>query len=193
MKINKRKCRAYAVPDRKLSSANGILHAKQINYIVTAVVKTIAHHRTLVLYIYPRKQAVRGDYKPLWTMFHIKDDFLTLERKEDGSTVWRTASFDRLDCSSYDFSNQCAFYSNLDEKRVQRYFHADTDGFLALTAAQDAILERRRKERQITREKAVIARMEGIAALPRGLKSWIKSIMPAYFFYNYKRSTLGNF
>ena len=79
MKINKRKCRAYAVPDRKLSSANGILHAKQINYIVTAAVKTIAHHRTLVLYIYPREQAVRGDYKPLWTMFHTKDDFLALE------------------------------------------------------------------------------------------------------------------
>ena len=106
MKINKRKCRAYAVPDRKLSSANGILHAKQINYIVTAAVKTIAHHRTLVLYIYPREQTVRGDYKPLWTMFHTKDDFLALERKEDGSTVWRTASFDRLDCSSYDFSSQ---------------------------------------------------------------------------------------
>ena len=71
MKINKRKCRAYAVPDRKLSSANGILHAKQINYIVTAAVKTIAHHRTLVLYIYPREQAVRGDYKPLWYEFGI--------------------------------------------------------------------------------------------------------------------------
>lgn len=187
MKINKRKCRAYAVPDRKLSSANGILHAKQINYIVTAAVKTIAHHRTLVLYIYPREQAVRGDYKPLWTVFHTKDDFLALERKEDGSTVWRTASFDRLDCSSYDFSSQCAFYSNLDGKRVQRYFHADTDGLLALTAAQDAILERRRKERQITREKAVIDRIEGIPALPHGLKSWIKSVMPAYFFYDYKR------
>ena len=84
MKINKRKCRAYATPDRKLSPANGILHAKQISYIVTTTVKTIAH-RTLVLYIYPREQAVRGDYKPLWTMFHTKDDFLTLERKEDGS------------------------------------------------------------------------------------------------------------
>ena len=187
MKINKRKCRAYAVPDRKLSSANGILHAKQINCIVTAAVKTIAHHRTLVLYIYPREQAVRGDYKPLWTMFHIKDDFLTLERKEDGSTVWRTASFDRLNLSTYNFSRQCAFYSAQDEKRVQRYFHVDTDGFLALTSAQDTILEHRRKEHQIAREKAVIARMKGIPALPRGLKSWIKSVMPAYFFYDYRR------
>ena len=187
MKIDKRKCRAYATPDRKLSPANGILHAKQISYIVTTTVKTIAH-RTLVLYIYPRKQVARGDCKPLCVMFHTKDDFLTLYRKEDGSTAWRTASFDRLNLSTYNFSSQCAFYSNQDEKRVQRYFHADTDGFQALISAQDAILEHRRKEHQITKEKAVIARMEGIPALPRGLASWIKSIMPAYFFYDYKRS-----
>lgn len=189
MKIDKRKCRAYAACDRKLSPTTGILHAKQINCIVTTAIKNITHHRTLVLYIYPREQAVRGDCKPLWTMFHTKDDFLTLARKEDGSTTWRTASFDRLDLSTYNFSSQCAFYSVQDEKRVQRYFHADTDGFQALISAQDAILEHRRKEHQITREKAVIARMKGIPALPRGLASWIKSIMPAYFFYDYRRGS----
>lgn len=165
MMLDKRKCRAYAVPNRRLSPANGILHAKQIAYIVTTAVKTIAHHRTLVLYIYSREQAVRGDCKPLWTMFHTKDDFLTLYRKEDGSTVWRTASFDRPDRSVYNFSRQCAFYSVQDEKRVQRYFDADTDGFRALTSAQDAILERRRKEHQLAKEKAIIVRMEGIPAL----------------------------
>lgn len=189
MKLDKRKCRKFAIPDRKLLPTNGILHAKQISYIFTTTVKTVARHRTLILYIYPREQAVRGDCKPLWTMFHTKDDFLTLARKEDGSTTWRTASFHRLYGNTYNFSRQCAFYSNQDEKRVQRYFHADTDGFLALTAAQDAILERRRKERQIAKEKAIIARMEGIPALPRGLASWIKSIMPAYFFYDYKRGS----
>lgn len=187
MKLDKRKCRAYAVPDRKLSSVNGILHVKQISYIVITAVKNIAH-RTLILYVYSREQAVRGDCKPLWTMFQTKDDFLTLYRKEDGSTAWRTASFDRLDRSIYNFSRQCAFYSAQDEKRVQRYFHVDTDGFLALISAQDAILARRRKEHQLAKEKAIIARMAGIPALPRGLKGWIKSIMPAYFFYDYKRS-----
>ena len=189
MMLDKRKCRAYAVPDRKLSPANGILHVKQISYIVITAVKNIAHHRTLILYVYSRDQAVRGDCKPLWTMFHTKDNFLTLARKEDGSTTWRTASFDRLYGNTYNFSSQCAFYSNLDEKRVQHYFKSDTDGFQALTAAQDAILEHRRKEHQITREKAVIARMEGIPALPRGLASWIKSIMPAYFSYDYRRGS----
>ncbi len=187
IKINKRKCCEFAVPDRKLPSDSGILHTKQIGYIITTAVKTIAHYRTLVFYVYPRKQAVKGDCKPLWTMFQTKDDFLTLERREDGSTTWRTASFDRLDRNTYNFSSQCAFYSIQDEKRVQRYFKADTDGFHALTSAQDAILARRRQERQLAKEKAIADRMAGMPALPRGLKSWIKTIMPSYFFYDYKR------
>lgn len=189
IKIDKRKCREYAVPDRKLSPANGILHAKQVAYIVTTAVKTINHHRTLVLYVYPRKQASRGDYKPLWTMFQTKDDFLTLARKEDGSTAWRTASFDRLDRNTYNFSSQRAFYFIQDERRVLHYFKVDTDtdGFQTLSDAQKAILEQRRRERQLAKEKAIVARMAGLSALPRELKSWIKSIMPAYFFYDYKR------
>lgn len=189
MKLDKRKCRKFAIPDRKLSLGSGILHAKQINYIITTAVKTINHHRTLVLYIYPRKQASGGDCKPLWTMFQTKDTYLTLERREDGSTVWRTASFDRLDRNTYNFSSQCAFYSAKDEKRVQRYFKADTNGFQTLSDAQEAVLEHRRQKRQLAKEKAIIDRMAGIPALPRGLKSWIKSIMPAYFFYDYKRGS----
>ncbi len=188
MKLNKRKCREFAIPDKKLPSGSGILYAKQIAYIVTTAIKTINHHRTLVLYIYPRKQLTKGDCNPIWTMFQTKNDFLTLVRKEDGSTIWRTASFDRLDCNTYSFSNQCAFYSIQDEKRVQHYFKADTDGFKTLTSAQEAILVHRRKEHKLAKEKAIIDCMAGIPALPRGLESWIKSIMPAYFFYDYKRS-----
>jgi len=189
IKVNKRKCREFAAPDRKLPSGSGILHTKQIDYIITTATKTIANHRTLVLYIYPREQAPEGDCNPLWTMFHTKDDFLTLSRKEDGSTVWRTASFERLGRNTYDFSSQCAFYSIQDERRVRRYFmaDADTDGFQALISAQDAILKCRQKQRRVAKEKAIAAYMEGMPALPRGLKSWIKSIMPAYFFYDYNR------
>lgn len=187
MKLNKRKCREFAIPDKKLPSGSGILYAKQIAYIITTAIKTINHHRTLVLYIYPRKQTSGGDCKPLWTMFQTKEAFLTLARKEDGSTVWRTASFDRLDCNTYNFINQCAFYSIQDEKRVLRYFKADTDGFKTLTSAQEAILAHRHREHQLAKEKAIIDRIAGIPALPRGLEIWIKSIMPAYFFYDYKR------
>ncbi len=40
---------------------------------------------------------------------------------------------------------------------------------------------------RIAKETVIVGRMAGIPVLPRGLKSWIKSIMPAYFFYDYKR------
>lgn len=188
MKLDKRKCREYAVPDRRFPSGSGILHAKQVAYIVTTAIKTINHHRTLILYIYPCKQASGGECKPLWTMFHVKDNFLTLERREDGRTVWRKAAFENLG-SNYRFSKSCAFYSAQDEKRVLRYFKAgtDIDGFQALSAAQETVLARRRHKRQLAKERAIVARMAGIPALPRSLQSWVKSVMPAYFFYDYKR------
>ena len=167
IKINKRKCREFATPDRKLQSDNGILHAKQIDYIVTTAIRNIAHHRTLILYIYPRKQASKGDCNPLWTVFQSKDDFATLSRKEDGSTVWRTASFERLDSSVCYSKKQYAFYSMQDENRVLHYFKANTNGFQALTSVQNTILERRQKQWQIVKEQAIVARMAGIPALPR--------------------------
>lgn len=145
MKLDKRKCREFAVPDRKLSPANGILHAKQVAYIITTALKIIDHHRTLILYIYPRKQASGGDCQPRYTVFQTKDDFITLSRKDDGSTTWRKAAFENLG-SNYRFSRSCAFYFAQDEKRVLLYFKADTDGFQALSAAQDAILAHRRQE-----------------------------------------------
>lgn len=188
MKLNKRKCRVFADPRLKFPSGNGLLCARQIGYIVRTAVKIIDHHKILILYVYPRKQLVEGNFQPCYTVFQAKDDFITLARKEDGSTTWRKSEFDNLD-SSYRFSDNCAFYSIQDESCVSHYFNDSTDtGFTPLIKAQDAIIARRRKERQIAKERAIIDRMAGIPTLPRGLKSWIhKSIMPAYFFYNYKR------
>lgn len=186
MKLNKRKCREFAFPVRKLQSGNGICHVKQVDYIVTAAIKNIACHRVLILYIYPRKQLAKGDCQPCYTVFQNKDDYITLERKDDDSTTWRKSVFDNLD-KSYWFSNRCAFYSARDEACVSRYFKADTDsGFNPLIEAQDNILERRRLERQLAKEKAVIDCMAGIPALPRDLRSWTHKIMPSYLFYDYK-------
>lgn len=186
MKLNKRKCRKFADPDLKFSQDRGILHAPQIEFIVCTAIKIIDHHRTLILYVYPRKQLAKGNFKSYYTVFQTKDDYITLSRREDGSTTWRKSAFDNLD-SSYRFSDVCAFYSAKDESSVSHYFNCTDTGFEPLIKAQDAILAHRRKQRQIAKEQAVAARMAGIPALPRGLESWIKSIMPAYFFYNYKR------
>ncbi len=187
MKINKRKCRAFADPGFKMRSHSGILHAPQIDYIIRTAIKIIDHHKTLILYIYSRQQAVQGDFSPLWTVFQSRDDYATLERQEDGSHKWRTAAFKCLG-SGWGFHQKCAFYSLQDESRVIRYFKAETTGIRALFNAQEVILEQRRRKRQMTKERKVIDRMARVPALPRGLRNWIhRSIMPAYFFYDYKK------
>ena len=186
--LNKRKCRAFADPDLKMASGNGILHANQIDYIIRTAVRIIDHHKTLVLYVYPRTQAVQGDFRPRWTVFQTKDDFITLARKADGSTAWRTAAFENLG-DSWSLAYKCAFYSASDEKCVVDYLKSGyKNGIDALIWFQEGIQEKRRRERQRIRENEIIRRMECVPALPRSLKGWIhKCVMPAYFFYDYKR------
>lgn len=188
MKINRKKCRVFADSGFKMQSHSGILHAPQIKYIIRTAIKVIDHHKTLLLYIYPRQQAAQGDCSPRWVVFQNKDDYITLERQEDGSFKWRTAAFERLG-DSWDFIKGCAFYSFQDERRVLHYLKSHTNGIQALLDVQNVILEGRRNKRQVMRERKIIDRMASVSALPRGLKSWIhKSFMQAYFFYDYKRS-----
>lgn len=189
--LHKRKCRKLAEPDLKMAAGNGILHAGQIDYVIRTAVKIIDHHKTLVLYVYPRTLAVQGDFQPCYTVFQTIDDFITLARKENGSTAWHTAAFDNLK-NIWNFTDKCAFYSATDETRLCQYFkNSSGSGFKPLLEAQRTIQERRRQKRQQIRENEIIRRMECVPALPRGLKGWIhKSVMPAYFFYDYKH--VGN-
>ncbi len=186
--LNKRECRRFADPDLKMKKGSGLLHAGQIDYIIRTAVKIIGHHKTLVLYAYSRTQAEQGSFQPCYTVFQSREDFITLAQKENGGTAWRTAAFDNLGYS-WDFQDKCAFYSAADETRLCRYFkNSPGSGFKPLLKAQAGIQERRRQERQRIREQEIVRRMECVPALPRGLKSWIhKSVMPAYFFYDYKR------
>lgn len=188
MKLNKRECRKFADPCLKLNPRNGIMNAGQVDFIVRVAVKIIDRHKTLVLWLYSREQASQGDDRPCMAVFQGRDDFVTLEQKEDGSTVWRQASFNRLN-SSWDFSSRCAFYSAGDRECFHKYFNSRLEtGFMPLVNAQYAIQERCRREQQIKKEKCINSRMSCIPALPRGLKHWIhKTVMPAYFFYDYKK------
>jgi len=188
MKLNKKECRKFADPCLKLNPRSGIMNASQVDFIVRAAVKVIDRHKTLILWLYSREQASQVDVRPCMAVFQSRNDFATLEQKEDGSTVWRSASFNRLN-SSWDFSSRCAFYAASDSSCFHKYFNSRFEtGFMPLINAQYTIQEKRRREWQIKKEKRIISRMSCISALPRGLKSWIhKAVMPAYFFYDYKR------
>ena len=165
-----------------IPAGHGLLHAPQVKHIIRTAVSIIGHRRTLVLYVYDRKRAVNGDPVPVWTMFQAGSDYITLARREDGSTCWREAAFEKLG-KDYHFTEGCAFYSLRDEWRVREFFHDhDHGGIAALTCAQWAITDRRCTERRLRREKRTIARMRPLHALPRSLEGWVRlSIMPAYF------------
>lgn len=182
--MDKKACRVSAAAYPPLDARNGLLHASQVDYLVRTAVKLIDRHRTLVLYIYDRKQAAAGSCAPVWTVFQAKGDYITLARNPDGMTKWRTASFERLD-SDYYFVNKCAFYTVADRDRVTRFFRdGQREGLDALTHAQWEILEKHGLERQRQREEAVKRRMGHLPALPRGLGGWLRrEIVPAYFVY----------
>ena len=186
--LDKKLCRRHADPGLELDPDNGLLHAKKVEYIVRTEVKDIEADPVLVLHFYPRERAAQGDCTPLWTMFQGRDDYVTLERGEDGKTRWRTAAFRNLG-REYRFEDYCAFYSAQDERRVASYFKDDKHtGFLPLTLAQNGLMEARGRERQLARERKIVARMEGLPPLPDGLEDWAhREILPGYFFYGHAR------
>ncbi len=116
--LNKRECRKFFHQYPKLNPRSGIMNASQVDFIVRAAVKVIDRHKTLVLWLYSRDQASQGDVRPCMAVFQDRDDFLTLAHRDDGSTVWRSASFSRLN-SSWDFSSRfCGYTDNcLDESQ----------------------------------------------------------------------------
>ena len=188
--MNKKALRTFAGsnPAPTIPSNHGLLHAEQVDYIIRTSIKIIDHHRTLVLYVYDHKQAVRGNPVPLWTMFQAGGDYITLVRKPDGTTRWRGAAFERFG-KDYRFMSKCAFYSVKDEQRVRDFFRdRDRGGIAALVHAQNQILWNRQQKRERERDKIIRARMEGLPALPRKLATWAhRNVMSAYFFYTHAK------
>ena len=182
--LDKKALRQFADhnPSPGIPANHGLLHASQVGYIIRAAIKIVNHRRTLVLYVYDRKRAAGGDSKPVWTMFQAGEDYITLARREDGSTHWRKASFERLG-KNYCFTKECAFYAARDEQRVCNFLHDGGHGGIAvLVRAQRAILDKRTQERKLGRERKTIDRMRPLHALPRGLDGWVRrEVMPAYF------------
>lgn len=162
--LNKKALRQYADPSLTIPANHGLLHAGQVDYLLRAAVRRIDRRRTLVIYVYDRQRAARGDFTPVWTVFYAKGDYITLAHGEDGTVKWRTAAFDRLG-EEWRFLDKCAFYSANDEQRVKSYLHdEDHGGVAALIMAQHAIRDARRVERQHIRERKTLARMSAVKA-----------------------------
>ena len=188
--LDKKALRKFANdnPALAIPAGHGLLHAEQVDYILRSDVKIIGHHRTLVLYIYDRKQVAGGNPVPLWTMFHAAGSYITLVREPDGTSRWRESAFERLG-RDYRFMRKCAFYSARDERRICDFFHdGEHGGIAALIRAQQSVLDSRAHKRQRRRDQAVRERMKCLPALPGGLATWAhKNVMPAYFIYDHAK------
>lgn len=189
--LDKKALRRFAAehPAPAIPLNHGLLHASQVDHIIRTAVRNISRRRTLVLYIYDRKRAAGSDKTPAWTMFQAGGDYISLARREDGSAHWREAAFENLG-REYNFTGKCAFYSARDEQRVCDFFRDHGHGGIAaLVRAQNAVLDERSQERRRRREKTAMERMRPLRALPRGWQGWAKrDIMPAYFFYDRRKS-----
>ena len=188
MKLDRRKCRPYAAQALKISKNNGLLCAEQIEHIICTAVRIIDHHKVLVLYVYSREKAAMGEFLPEFTVFQGKDDFVTLARKEDGTTTWRLSAFEDLG-RGWPFRSGCAFFSPKDEERVQGFLRGkEKGGLYSLARAQSRIQQQKRMDRQRLRERRIMERMETLPPLPQDMAEWVHYyVMPAYFFYDYKK------
>lgn len=189
MKLNKRACRKYAEPKWNMDLNNGLFSADQLQYLVRTVIKNVDHQRVLILYVYDKKQVAAGETRPLWTMFQSRNEYITLARRENGDTCWRSAIFDNLD-RGYSFRKKCAFYSISDEKRVVRFCKKEQeDGFTSLYTLQYSIMYQCMQRKRYKKQKVIVRKMKEVPSLPGGFKHWVhKEVMPAYIFYTYSKN-----
>lgn len=185
--MNKRALRKFAVPDRKPNPKNGIFCAEQVKYVVRTAIKNIDHHRTLVLYVYVKKNVLAGDFVPRWTMFQSKDDYITLCNDEKG-TRWQNSMFCKLGRDSC-FRKKCSFYSQSDEDRVTRYCQKENlKSFDSLSCVQYTLFYIKQRENELKGQQKIAERMEPVKSLPRDIKGFMyRETLPHYIFYDYAK------
>lgn len=186
-KIDKRACRKLAMPELKFNLNEGVLHVESCPYIIRTAIRNISGQHILVLYIYQSESILAGSIKPRWVMFHSRDDFVTLSFREDAKATWQCSTLGSLD-RIWGFDSKCAFYRQQDESRVARFCKCERGAISMLGYLQRLISYHKELERKWKKQRAIIARMKCVSALPRDLKGFIhREVMPQYIFYDYQR------
>jgi len=182
MSLKKRELIRYADVALNISSSHGLLRIKSIKYIVRTAIKIINHQRVFVLHFYSRRDALKGDFSPEYTVFQTQADYITLARDDNGERKWRTGCLDTyIGYPTID----CAFYSHTDELRAVRFCNNTKDcGMEALMAKQCEIMNARLHRRILKRERNILQRMSVVPAGPRGVKGWMeRDLLPHYIYY----------
>ncbi|MBS1473895.1 MAG: PcfJ family protein [Massilimaliae sp.] len=190
MRINKRACRKYADPGIRLNLNSGILHTANVRYVITTAVKNVSGCRLLILSFLPREEAVHGNFLPRYTVFQAKQEYISLERREDGTLRWREARLEVMEVWPHSILLESAFYTAKDEARVLHFCGQDKgSGLRALQDLQAKLREQSYQKRKKKRERAILHRMAPVRNLPKGLERWTwQEILPAYLFYEYQKN-----
>ena len=168
----------------------GLLYATQVRYIIRSEIKNIAHRKMLILYIYFRANLAEGVIRPSFTMFQARDDFITFDHRPGEKTFWKTSALKRMKGRG-DFTEDCAFYSLVDEARVLRFFHAPHEprsGLSILSEKQDGISAARTAAQKKRQEQNILRRFKPIQQIGKRFGQWaFREALPHYIFYDYKR------
>ncbi len=187
MSVNKRACRALALPKLAITKDNGLLYVQQVEYLIHTAVKNIAGKRYLIVYIYQREALLQADFKPTYIVFQRKTDFATLKRCANDQYQWRTARTDEID-RDWHFTKKCSFISLADQKRITDFCRNKALGFAALDELQKQIKDKQFLAARHKKQRKIIAKMKSIKSLPRDINSFLRTeILPTYLFYSYNR------
>lgn len=194
--IDKKACREYLHPDKAPDPNSGLFLVEHLKFIVCTEVKIIGHRRLLILYLYDRERTENGQPVLAFTTFQATDTFTTYAHGEEVKTRWRDAMLVNLNRRGYYFSrSEFAFCTREDEQRVLAFFRSLKkkeyweNGIDAIWRVQDDIRSDRQLRRERDRKREIRAKMKDLRPLPKDLNKWLrKEILPAYFFYDSKRS-----
>lgn len=188
-KLNKKECCKFAQPKVKFDPQAGIFHCEQVKYVVTAAVKNIDRHRTLIISFFPAASVAAGNISAKYVLFQTKQDFLTLEYQADGKTRWRVCDAESLE-GMYSFLDKCAFYQSKDEEIVKKYCNgAEKKGLTALNYLQHRIQDVKQFENRQIRLQRIVRRMDSVPQKPHDLNGYIhNTVMPQFIFYDYQKT-----
>lgn len=189
--IDKVACMSWIYPKKTdIDINNGLLRAAQVKYIVRTEIRIVGHRKLLILYLYDRTMAAKGDMTPTFAVFQASDDFVTFDHRLDEKTLWKTSALKRMKPRG-DFTEDCAFYSREDELTVFRFFHKtdlSQSGFSLLNEKQEKISAARTLARRKKQERKILERFRTVKPIGKRFKAWaVREALPHYVFYRYEK------
>ncbi len=190
MKINKKACREYEDYQFRFNKNNGLLYLEDKRYVVRSLVQNISGSRILLLFFYLLTEIKEDKARAKYIVFQAKDEYVTLERTEEGKYKWRSTRTRLLDGWYAPIIRNSAFYTHRDETRVITFCKCmDATGFEALSKLQTDISSKRRSKKMRETERKNKKRMQKVRPLPeKKIQSWLlKEVIPAHIFYQYQK------